>query len=754
LALLCGCAAVPALAQADAPPAAPSTTLSASPGGDIIVTAQRQNQKLRDVPISITALDHDTLIKSGVTTTADLSRITPGFNLPQYGFIPQPSIRGISSNATGLGNASNVAIYVDGVYHTTAGSQMMNLPDVSQIEVLKGPQGTFYGANSEGGAIIIHTLDPQFKLQGMASASYGNFNDKEFRGYITGPLSDTVAVSLAGGYEGKDGFRHDILRGGQAPGIKSSVIRGKILWKPTSNFSATAIGYWTKRFDGDEFSSSSVGGSIHEYNGTPLPNFVPLGVALANAYHVPIPIGHGPNQATESTLSEGTFETYGGSLLLKWDSGIGTFDTVTSYDHTFQHGPDDIGQTAVNIGVEHEKVLSKSFVQELNFVSHKFSGFQVTAGLFMLRESDNYQPQIFTGYTYVPGFCPVIPLTVFPTPGTACYTFGDRGWQKKRSYSAYLQVSYDVTPKLVISAGGRYIKERELQAASVNGFDNPSLLPIYVDPSGWQTTGSKAIANASIRYALNPTSNVYFSFSQGYKSGLESLPNIFNGSPPPVKPESLNAYEIGYKGRVAPGLNIELSAFHYDWTNIQVFAYIPPSGIFQNAAKARVNGLEFDATWKASHDFTVSGGFTYLDGKYLSFKKAGVYLTDPYGYGNDFDSVDASGHQLQRMAKYQGNLNLSYTHDFSSGELGAYLSIAYNSRTTFDPIGNIVQGPVTTLNGELSFAPEFLKGLRLVLWGKNLTNKAYIVGVLATNYNNSATYAAPRQFGGRVEFKF
>ena len=159
-------------------------------------------------------------------------------------------------------------------------------------------------------------------------------------------------------------------------------------------------------------------------------------------------------------------------------------------------------------------------------------------------------------------------------------------------------------------------------------------------------------------------------------------------------------------------------------------------------------------TWQVSHDFTASGGFTYLDGKYLSFKKAGVYLTDPNGYGNFFGQVDASGHQLQRLAKYQANLNLNYTHDFSSGEFGAYLSIAYQSKTTFDPIGNIVQGPVTTVNGELSFAPEFLKGMRLVLWGKNLTNKAYILGVLATGYNNSATYAAPREFGGRVEFRF
>jgi len=94
---------------------------------------------------------------------------------------------------------------------------MMNLPDVNQIEVLKGPQGTFYGANSEGGAIIIHTLDPQFKAQGMLSASYGNFNDKEVRGYITGPLSDTIAVSLAGGWQDKEGYRRDILRAAAPP---------------------------------------------------------------------------------------------------------------------------------------------------------------------------------------------------------------------------------------------------------------------------------------------------------------------------------------------------------------------------------------------------------------------------------------------------------------------------------------------------------------------------------------------------------
>src|SRR5262249_36596292 len=151
------------------------------------------------------------------------------------------------------GNSTNVAVYIDGVFQPNSASELVDLPDVEQIEVLKGPQGTYYGQNAAGGAIIIHSIEPSFKTQGKMSASYGNYNDMAFRGYVTGPISDTLAYEIAGGYEDKDAFRYNVATRDRGPGLKSRLIRAKLLFKPSSNFSSLLTGYYAYRKDWDIF---------------------------------------------------------------------------------------------------------------------------------------------------------------------------------------------------------------------------------------------------------------------------------------------------------------------------------------------------------------------------------------------------------------------------------------------------------------------------------------------------------------------
>ncbi len=120
--------------------------------------------------------------------------------------------------------------------------QLQDIPDVSQIEVLKGPQGTLYGQNAVGGAINIRTLAPSFTLKGKVIASYGNYNDRVFKGYVTGPLNDKIAVSISGAYERRDGINHDLINGGHDYGDNAKLVRGKILFKPSDDVSLTLSG--------------------------------------------------------------------------------------------------------------------------------------------------------------------------------------------------------------------------------------------------------------------------------------------------------------------------------------------------------------------------------------------------------------------------------------------------------------------------------------------------------------------------------
>jgi iron complex outermembrane receptor protein len=748
-ALLCGCASIPAFAQ-DTPPSAAAVPAPVAgrvdKSVDIIVTAQRRNERLRDVPISITALTRETLEKTGVINTVDIARVTPGLQMTQYGLEVQPSIRGISSTGAGVGNSTNVAVYIDGVFQPNSASELIDLPDVDQIEVLKGPQGTYYGQNAAGGAIIIHSIEPAFKLQGKVSASYGNYNDLSFRGYVTGPISDTIAVEVAGGYEDKDAFRYNVATRNRGPGLKSRLIRGKILVKPSSNFSSLLTAYYGYRKDWDIFEGHDTGPQS-------------LADALAAVQSLTIPVAHGPNQTAINREAFNMMKTWGVSLRNRFQTGIGELSTSTSYTKFTEVVHADVDYSSANLGFAIPDFVNKTFIQEVNFVSSRFSGFQIAAGLFFMDTKEAYSPfQVFYGNN-------AFPLSVYPAMPAPDFTLGVLGVQKKTSYAGYVEGNFDVTPALNISVGGRYSYESQ----RVGTFSYNSILP----PPGAKPLpdqrGAFHFSNFSpravIRYRLNDRANVYASYSQGFKSGfvssadaittqcLNTTPPSCTGNPP-VKNEKVTAYEIGFKGRVLDNLNINAAVFHYDWQNIQVFFYDPPIGFFQNAAKARINGVDIDFNLKINRELSLSGGGAYLDAKYVKYPGADAYVPDPLGFGYDHVPVNANGVRLPRTPKWAGNLALNYDTITPAGEFTAYASLAYQSRVLFDSAGITGSKAHTTVNGELGFSPSGVRGMRLVLWGKNLFNAHYIISNLQTAYALGGTYGAPRQFGGRIEFKF
>ena len=722
-------AAPPPPSATEAPAVSDTPTAAASTGGgEIIVTAQRRSERLRDVPISIIALSGDTLIKSGVNNTLDIARITPGLQLPLYGGFLQPSIRGISSAGAGLGDSSNVAVYVDGVYQPSESGQLMDLPDIQQIEVLKGPQGTLYGQNAAGGAIIVRSVTPAFTPAGRFSASYGNYDDKALRGYVTGPITDTVAASVAGLYEDRGGFRRDILRGGRGSGLRSELARGRLLWKPSDTISFTLGGYYTHRSDGDVYAGKPVG------PGTP------LGYALASLIGLTVPQADSAGETATNVVPKAVFTTYGFNLLGEFKTGIGTISTVTAYGNVKVRNIVDVDYTATNVGDEDLRINQHDFIQEVNFTSERFGRATLAAGLFYLVNREDYVPQIFNGYFAAVGD----PVTVYPTTATPLFVIPEYATNKKRSYAAYAELTYDLTDALTVSIAGRYSYE---QQRTYNGYAPGQ---VTADPRN-PFTFRKFTPSATARYKLDDRSNLYASYSQGFKSGFANVGDFVN---PPVEPEVVYAYEMGYKGRPLDWLTLNLAAFHYDYKSLQVYVYVPPSGIYENAASARINGVDFDATLTLARDLTVTAGASVLDAKYKHYPAAGVYTPNAFGFGNDFVQVDASGHRLPRAPKFTANLAANYGIDTASGRFGLYVSGAYSAGMTYDAIGTIRQGRNTTINGELSFAPSALKGLRLVAWTKNLTNRHILSSVLESQFVYGGAYAEPRTFGARAEFQF
>lgn len=718
--------------------------------GDIVVTAQRRSELQRDVPISITVLNADQLASAGITNTTDLGRVTPGVALPYYGAFLLPSIRGISSNGSGIGDSPNVAMYVDGVYQASQSGMNIDLPDVQSVQVLKGPQGSLYGQNAAGGAIIIDTIAPSFTWAGKVAIGYGNANDMVAKGYVTGPLSQTLAMEASAAYQNRDGFNRDLVRGGHDKGLRSHSFRGKLLWEPNDTASLTVQGFYSSHRDTGVYSNAMLNGNS---TGVAL-SLLPCaygGYACLN-----LPVATKPHTFAMNIEPDTQVRTYGFSAHGKLEiPGAGTFTTVTAYNNNKAFDVADTDGSPLNIVDFYLHIKEHDFVQELNFASEKFGPLTLNAGLFYLSKTETYAPY----YADIG----VAPYSAYPDGfSSGSYVYGSTNRYGKHSYAAYLEANVDLTDKLQVSAAGRYSIERAL-AYGMFIFQPYPVSPPYptptADPRG-TFTFKKFTPRLVVRYKPDNDTTLYASYSKGFKSGYVDTSNINNNGcftadciHPPVKPEIVDAYEVGFKGKIAGILDVSLAAFHYTYKNIQIFSFSPPNNSFyQNAASARINGFEFSTDLRVSSDLTLSVNGTYLDAKYKNFPNAVVYL--PNGFGNSQSVIDAGGNPLMRTPKWTINGSLSWKHETPAGTFGLYVSPSYNSGMSFDVGNRVRQREYALLDGEISFAPSAFDGLKLVVWGKNLTNHNYLQSVLESQLGDGVSFANPRTYGVRAEYSF
>jgi iron complex outermembrane recepter protein len=195
-----------------APAFAQEGTEADDSSSDIVVTAQRREEKAKDVPITLTTITAEALGQGDVQQLSDIAKLTPALRFDNYGGFVQPTIRGVGTAVSASGAGSNVGIYVDGFYAPNPLSNDFQLLNVSSVTVLKGPQGTLFGRNSTGGAIQVTTSDPSAETRGIAEVSYGRFNSQKYQAYIT-TGSDTIAFDLAALYRKGDGFVRNIVTG-------------------------------------------------------------------------------------------------------------------------------------------------------------------------------------------------------------------------------------------------------------------------------------------------------------------------------------------------------------------------------------------------------------------------------------------------------------------------------------------------------------------------------------------------------------
>ena len=691
---------------------------------EVIVTAQRRAQRLQDVPMSVTALSAETLTRAGVTNTADLQKVTPGLNMSFFGTNLQPTVRGVSGLGGNLGDTGAVALYVDGAYQPHQIAALIDLPDVQQIEVLKGPQGTLWGQNATGGAITVTTVSPTFTPTGRLSASYGNYNDFNVRGYVSGPISDKLAFSLSGGYEDHEGYRRHVTTGERDRGLTAKLIRGKLLYAPVDAAKLTLTAYHSDRNDTALYAGIALNNNSQGY------------AIFPNAPRVTSP--------KQFSAYPGVFaRTYSDGFSAKgdFDFDIGTVNSILSWARTKTVYRADLDGSPVNLAEYQSRDQEGKYKQaEVNFASRKFGRVTFLAGASYLKMQDAFKPGDFILRS---------PNLVPAAPNPPIFELLTRGLKKRSIVSAYAEASFDITDKLVVSAGGRYTHETQRAFSSqVNGVASPTLTmtPYFNNPEKW----SKFSPRLTARYTVAPNQNLYATYSQGFRGGQINTGDI--GSPA-VNPETITAYEVGYKGRIADTLSLNVAAFRYNYKDLQVPAYIAPLYVTQNAASARGKGVDVEASWYVTPEFTLSASVEYLDANYRRFPAAQAYIAT--GTGNVLTlPQDLSGKPLLRSPEWSGSVSANYQTDIEAGRIGVYASLYFTDSFVLESTNRIVVDGYETLDAELSFAPNALEGLRLVAWGKNLTNKAYLNQAVVSTFADSVSYAAPRTFGVRAEYAF
>jgi iron complex outermembrane receptor protein len=696
-------ATTPAFAQtAEAPSSAPQADENT---GEIVVTAQRREQKLSEVPLSITAITAARLQQSGISATTDLATVTPGLQYPVSGAFAQPTIRGIGSTVTSAGSDANVALYVDGVYMPSQAANIFNFNNIDRIEVLKGPQGTLYGRNATGGAINITTLAPSFKPIARLSASYGRFDEVRLNAYGSGPISDTVAVAIAGIYTDDNGYAKDVIRGVRLATYDERGVRAKVLVKPTETFEITVAADWSRKTDLTGYSLKVINGNTAQ-NVTIRPGVYNLQLSLT------------PDFTTESK---------GASVTAKLDLGDYTLSSISSARKVDADFLTDLDRTEANASVASFDTHQKTYTQELNIASGAEGAFSWVGGVFYYHDkADNLNLR---------------------TNGVLSVT----GHIKSEAVAGYAEGTYDIGDALSVIGGIRYSTEKRHFTAN-----RPTGTPLTLDTSVKYDSWTP---RASIRYKIAEGANVYATYSQGFKSGTY---NISSFSTVPVRPEKVRALEAGFK-YYSRGISLSTAAFRYLYDDIQIQAIAGGLTTLTNAAKAKIYGFEAQINAPVGGGFSLDAGVAYTHSRYSDFPAAlvttprtsaavcGVNPNRPCG--NVQGPGNASGNEMVRSPEWTANLTASYEGQIATGTLRASATGSYNGGFYWDAGNRLKQPAYFIANGRISWGPDD-SFWRVALWGKNLTDKRYQYYAVDTTQADAASFARPRSYGVALELAF
>jgi iron complex outermembrane receptor protein len=736
---------VPAIAFGQGAPV-PQDQAAAGPGGgveEVVVTAQRREEKLSKVPIAVLAVSAKQIESSGVLSPLDLPAVAPGLVDAPGGSAAAyftPFIRGVGSSSVANGDDASVSTYIDGVYQADKQATLFDLADIDHIEILKGPQGTLFGRNSTGGAINIITRQPAFSDYKLdAEASYGSYDQTTDKIYVTGPIIPGIlAASVAGEYREGGNFAHNAYLNSDFGGVHNTSVDFKLAWNVNDDIEITNSVFYNNDRE------RPVNGQDVEIPGT-----VPLGGLLGGQY--------GVKPYTTYTNSDFLFTLKNVQDIFKVKWSFDAFDVVStsSYLYNRQLTDLDYDTTTANIFFFHNPTATKDVSQEIQFLSHSDGPLTWVGGLYYMSDLQGLPSPGQTVNLFVPepGSPQVVAAAqakalaegIPPTSSAFPTVIGSRTKSDVAAYAAYAQGTYAVTDEDKITAGFRWTEELRRYSGSqgvnitngtsftYNPFFNFSTGKLFQKPS-WRF---------SYDHSFDDDAMVYFSYNRGFKSGVYNT-NSQTPHPEPVQPEKIDAFEVGAKTKwFDRTLQIDTSAFYYDYSNIQVEQIVGfqagggggGSTILQNAASAEIYGLDLDMVYVPTADLRLHGSFEVLSAQYTNYNNASGFLIVPTAPGLPPSvglsvPIDASNTSAIFAPPYSLTIGGSYTYHLpGDSKLTLDTSYAYQGRYKIVVGSGNFYHPFGQLSGSLTWTDPS-DTYYVQAWGRNIGNVKSVGGNL------------------------
>lgn len=678
---------------------------------DIIVTAQRRDERLQDVPVAVSVASAVQLEAAGINTVIDVRIAAPSLNSTAASGIFASSIRGVGSFGFSPGLESPVALYIDGVYLATPLSSELALNNVASLEVLKGPQGTLFGRNATGGLIQITTATPTQQTKGKFSLEYGRYNDLIGTGYLSGGLSGNLAADIAVRAERRDGIGKNITTGSDAGDIHHDVlVRSKVVWTPGTDTTITAIGnYW----DGRNSLGYAVGdpGTVNGWSGRINPDL-------------------GYDTDTNDDFQIGGW-TAGGSLKIEQDVGDVRLTSISAYRKALLTLKRDLDYSPDDIAFLDLRQTDKQISQELQASSTGSGRLKWTAGLFYFNLTSAY---------------PSILVDLSKSVNQAAITINAK--QRGESGAVYGQATYEIFDGTNLTLGGRYTSEKRREVDS-SQFIQPVGFPGFTLSSPDRSrTDSRFTYRVSLDHRFSDELMAYASLNTGFKSGGY---NTNSPGEAPFAPEKLTAYEVGIKADLLDRrLRLNLAGFYYDYSDLQVQRVGTFALIVFNGAKSRIYGLDADFTANISRNLSLTGGFAWIDTKFKNFD--GCPISQPGG-GVPQVTGSCTGNALPFAAKFAGSLAANYTTQVGAGEFQASGNVYYNSGYFFESDNVSRQPRYAKLGASLKWTSD--SGYSISVVGRNLTDRRTLASSgTQTNGNVGVTWADPRTYSVVLGIEF